>query len=205
MSHYHISSKDSLKISLEKSSKYTFIIGLPISAGLAILAPRIIDQIYGQQYMPAAITLQILSSALIVFFLNIILNIYLSSINRQINNTIISFVGAVLSIAFNLILIPQYSYIASSWIRMLVECIMFILVVYSVLVTGYKVSIRHTLSLVLKVLAATVLMGILTFALSSLNLAVVIIISALAYFILIFAFRVFDKSDIDMAMHIIGK
>jgi len=205
MSHYHISGGDSLKLSLEKSSKYIFIIGLPMSAGIIILAPRIINLIYGQQYMLATITLKILACSLVFTFLDIGLSIYLSAINRQTSNAKISFVGAILGIGLNALLIPQYSYVASSFIRAAIDFIMFILLVCVIVTSAYKVNKFHTVNLIIKVLVATILMGVLAYYLSNFNLAAVIMISAMFYFILIFIFRVFDKTDMKMVQQLIGK
>ncbi len=68
-----------------------------------------------------------------------------------------------------------------------------------------KISVGHLVVLVIKVLTATILMGIAAYALSALNLAAVIAIFTILYFVLIFVFRVFDKTDTAMVLRIIGK
>jgi len=60
MSKLFISDKKILKTAIEKSSKYLFILALPISAGIFLLAGRIILFIYGTEFIHATIALRIL-------------------------------------------------------------------------------------------------------------------------------------------------
>ncbi|MEK6946821.1 MAG: flippase, partial [Nanoarchaeota archaeon] len=61
MSRYYKTSKENLIYLYKKSFKYLYIIGLPISAGLYILASRIIVFFYGTPYKGSVIALQIIS------------------------------------------------------------------------------------------------------------------------------------------------
>ena len=60
MSRFYVSSKDSLKFMFEKHFKYMLMIGLPICVGITLLADRIILLIFGAEYVPSVIVLQIL-------------------------------------------------------------------------------------------------------------------------------------------------
>jgi len=205
MARLHVTSGDALKLSLEKSCKYLFIMGLPITVGIFILAPHIIDLVYGQQYAPATTALQILAPSIWVIFINMVLNTYLNSINRQSISAKIFFVCAVISIVMNITLIPQSSFIATSGIRTAIEYTGCILAFFSILKEGYKVSSKNTVILVVKVLIANILMGFFVAYLSDQNLALVIILSAILYFSLIVILRVFDNTDFEMAERLIGK
>jgi len=205
MSRYYVTSGHSLKLSFEKSCKYLCIIGLPIAIGIFILAPRIINLVYGQQYDSATIALQILAPSICVIFLNSVFSTYMSSINRQSISTKIFFVCAVLSVGLNIALVPQSSYIATSGIRTTMEITGCALSFLMILKEGYKISNKKFGGLIAKILVANIIMGIFVAYLSNQNLALVIILSAILYFALIIVLRVFDNTDLEMAMKLMGK
>ena len=74
---------EKLKILYGKSFKYLYIVGLPISIGLYLLAGRIIFLLYGQAYSGAVIALQVISWYLFIKFLNFLLGTVLSLISRS--------------------------------------------------------------------------------------------------------------------------
>ena len=66
---YYLSSIESLKLAYEKAFKYLFIVSLPMSVGIFLLAPRIILLLYGSGYEKSGIVLQILSFEILLMFL----------------------------------------------------------------------------------------------------------------------------------------
>ncbi len=61
MSRFFVSSKEALKTTLQKSAKYLFILGLPIGVGTSLLSDRIILLIYGAEFTPAIVAMQVLA------------------------------------------------------------------------------------------------------------------------------------------------
>ncbi|KKT75456.1 MAG: lipopolysaccharide O-side chain biosynthesis protein [Candidatus Peregrinibacteria bacterium GW2011_GWA2_44_7] len=84
LSRYYKESKSGLRVLYEKSFKYLYIIGLPISIGLYLLAGRIIFFFYGEIYADSIIALQIISWYLFIKFINFLFGTVLSSINREV-------------------------------------------------------------------------------------------------------------------------
>lgn len=205
MSRFYKSSESSLKLAYEKSFKYLLIIGFPIGVGTTLLANRIIMLIYGFEYAPAIIALQILVWSEVFIFLNVVLGTLLNSIDKQIIVTKACALAAALNVALNLILIPKYSYVGASIATVVTECFVFIFLLKQVSKIGYGLANRSTLRLAAKVIVASSLMGVFAAYFSKLNLAILVISSALVYFALIYLFRGIDKTDIELAKRLIGK
>lgn len=85
------------------------ILGIPIFLGGILLAPQIINFIYGSQYQNAILAFQILVGTLLIIYLNNTFNSALFSANYQGILFLITFVGVILNILLNLMLIPKYS------------------------------------------------------------------------------------------------
>jgi O-antigen/teichoic acid export membrane protein len=205
MSRLHISSYESLKIAYERSFKYLLIIGFPIGVGTTLLANRIIMLIYGLEYAPAIIALQILVWWQVLAFINGASATLLNSINKQMAVAKMCAFLAVLNILLNLALIPKYGHVgaAAAQVATAFSGSIILLVLASRL--QYRIANRSTLILAIKVIMAGSLMGVFTAYFSKLNLAILIISSALVYFALVYLFRVADKTDIDLAKHLIGR
>jgi len=199
MSRLYESSNDSLRFSYEKSFKYLLIIGFPIGVGGTFLANRIITLIYGFVYSPAIIAFQILVWSQVFVFLNVVLGTLLNSINRQTAYTKQCGLAAVLNVVLNLILIPKYSYVGASIATVATQCFVFIAMLRQVSKGGYSIVNKSTLGLAIKVVAASLLMGIFIAHFINLNLAILVVSSALIYFALVYLFRGIDKTDIELA------
>jgi O-antigen/teichoic acid export membrane protein len=189
----------------ERSFKYLLTIGFPIGVGTTLLAARIIRLIYGLEYTPAIIALQVLVWSEVLIFMSVVFGTLLNSINRQIIVTKVCALAAVLNVALNLILIPKYSYIGASIATVATECFAFIFLFTQVSKIGYGLANRSTLRLATKVIVAGSLMGIFAAYFANLNLAILVISSALVYFALIYLFRGIDKTDIELAKHLIRR
>lgn len=205
MSRLHISSYESLKAVYERAFKYLLIIGLPISVGTTILADRIILLIYGLEYAPAIIVLQILVWSDVFIFLNTVFGTLLNSVNKQITVTKQCALAAVLNVVLNLLLIPRYSYIGAGVATVATECFAFVFLFTRVSKIGYGLANRATLILAVKIITAALLMGTFATCCAKLNLGILIASSALVYFALIYLFRVADKTDIDLIKHLIRR
>lgn len=81
-----------------------------------ILAPFIINLLAGNGFEGSVLPLRILSLSFPAYFLSALLMWTLVSLKKYKIMTSIYLAGLVVNIILNLIFIPQYSYIASSWI-----------------------------------------------------------------------------------------
>lgn len=116
-----------------KSQDALIIVGLPITAGIIILAQPIVDLIGGQEFLTASTvqlgsypitavhTLQILMVAVFLSFLSHPYN-YVLTANGYQRKLVAPNIGyAVFNIGLNLILIPKFSYLAAAVVTVLTE------------------------------------------------------------------------------------
>ncbi len=125
ISRFYKTSKESIKFAYEHSFKYMLIITIPIAVLVTVLANKIILLIYGPNYIPSVIALQILIWTIVFMFVNGISGNFLGSINKQPIVTKITAIGAVTNIILNILLIPKYSYIGSSFATVITELIIY--------------------------------------------------------------------------------
>jgi len=121
MSRLYVKSEDSLRYVYEKYFKYMAIIAIPMGVGTTLLANKIILLIFGSQYTPSVVALQILIWSSVIIFLSGAFTILVQTSNKQMVVTQITAVNVVLNVVLNLILIPHFSYIAASVVTVVTE------------------------------------------------------------------------------------
>ena len=199
MSRYFVSSQDSLKVAYEKASKFLLILGLPLAVGITLLADRIILLLYGQQFYPSIIALQILAWALLLRFLFAPTGNVLVSTNKQNQMATVAGMGALLNVILNLILIPPLSYVGAAIATIITE--IFILGIYFYMVSKsiHKLPLSN---LIAKPLIACLVMGLFIYFCAAMNLLLIISLSIIFYFTILYLIGGFSKDDIDLIRQI---
>lgn len=87
------------------------LIATPIAAGIMALAPELVNFVYGQDYMPAVIAVQLLILSLLPIFLDFPVGSLLNACDRQMTQTKLMGIATVISVLLNIILIPPYGLI----------------------------------------------------------------------------------------------
>jgi O-antigen/teichoic acid export membrane protein len=142
MSKFFVSSKDALKTTLEKSSKYLFIIGLPITIGIILLGDKIVLIIYGTKFTNSVIALQILSLYLPLRFINFTLYPTLYAIDKQMSATFSVTISAVANVVLNLLLIPILSFAGAAIATVLTEIFLFALYFYFISKYFHRITLH---------------------------------------------------------------
>ncbi|MGZ7118670.1 MAG: flippase [Methanobacterium sp.] len=199
-SNYYIHSQDSLKNGYIKSFKYLNILGLPIAIGITLIAPEIINLIYGTGYTESIIALQILIWTIPFIFLTHLLGAMFISINKQHLLLKIIFITMAFNIIFNLIFIPIYSYIGSSVITIFTELSFFILAFYYI----SKLICKIDNKIIIKPLVASLIMGLFIY-LVNVNVIFTIIMAILVYFLALFLLKAFSTEDYDLIRELVKK
>jgi O-antigen/teichoic acid export membrane protein len=179
------------------------LIGIPLALGTTVLANKIIILIYGAEYMSSIIALQILVWSTILIFISSPLARLLEVSNKQIVITKITAIVVVVNIVLNIILIPKFSYVAASAITVLSELMVITLILKSVTNIGYGPS-KVQVSYFLKSVIASIVMVLTLIILYSLNLFLLILISTVIYFFVLFLIKGFDKDDLDLLKKLAG-
>lgn len=101
-------SNEEFRSLFERSIIACELLALPLALGGALLAPQIIELLFGAAYLPASLALALLMITLVIVFPSTIFSNALFAYNKQ--KTFIWFVmiGAGLNIAMNWILIPNF-------------------------------------------------------------------------------------------------
>lgn len=117
---YH-SSRSQFKSRFKKALVLYSLIGGGIALVLWSFSHEVIRTIYGNKFLPSADILEVLSWAILLFFVNFLLsNLLIASGREKINAW--NLIGAtVLNLSLNLIWIPKYGAIGSAWATLLCE------------------------------------------------------------------------------------
>ncbi|NTW22150.1 flippase [Candidatus Falkowbacteria bacterium] len=192
---YWQNNRSQLAITFERAMNYLLIIAMPISIGIISIADKIL-LLFTNSYANALWPLRLNIAALVFSFLNFALGALLNACDQQRANTRNMIIITLTSAAINLALIPKYQAVGASVAVLVSNIMMFILGMRLIpAITNYdrrKVAIMAG-----KVLLASAVMGALSTLLKNyLNVFLVVAISGLAYFGLLFAVRAFRKEDI---------
>jgi O-antigen/teichoic acid export membrane protein len=203
MSNYYVTSDKYLGFIFERSFKYLMALSIPIGVGTTILGNQLILLIYGPDFAPSTIALQILIWSEVVIFLNSVFGYLLNSINRQMIVAKQTMLASALNIILNLVLIPQFSYVGASSATVATQIFSFFFLLYFASKEGYALP-RDMIIHLSKILFACFVMALFIKLFNGLPLLLLILMAAIIYFIIIILTGVTDKVDIQMARQLIG-
>lgn len=203
MSQFYGTSSDYLKISFKKYFKYMTMIAIPIGVGTTLLANEIILLVFGPAYTNSVIALQVLVWSAVFIFMSGAFARLLEVSNKQLVLTKISAVLVVINIFLNIILIPNLGYVGASLVTVITE-LLALLCVIVVSNIHYGLSI-HDLMFIIKIVAASIIMGIFILSLEYVNLILSSIFAFIIYFITLFIFKFFDNNDLKIFRKIINR
>lgn len=198
MSQFFISSEESLKVTYEKSFKYLIMLGLPVSIGGMVLAPRIIPFLFGAEFANSIIALQILIWDYLLLCMYRPMVYMLGSTNRQGTMALIGGLGALINVGLNLLLIPGFSYAGAGVTTLITESIVIIASWYAISRYFYRLPMHK---IIVKPLIASIVMGVIVYLSSQImwmNLAGLITLGAASYFVILYLIKAFSTEDITL-------
>ncbi len=132
MSSLFIEDKQKIGKLFSKAWNYLLVIVLPLAFGLMAVAKPVIIYLYGKNYLPSVLVLQILMVSLIFSFLTFVNGATLNAINRQKAQTAVLGISLIASVILNFILLPRYGIIGAAWTALASNIILCCLGVYMV-------------------------------------------------------------------------
>lgn len=195
MSRCYPSSRDGLSLIVQKYLKLMITIAIPLGFGTIFIAKEIILLIFGQEYYPSIIILQILIWALSISFIGAALIQLFISINKQIIIIKISAFCVLINIIMNLLLIPTFSYIGASVATVITEFILISSIFVYANKLGY-VSFKDFLKIVLQVIFASLIMYLFLNIFTNFNILILVPIAGIFYFICLYLLGGINKEDI---------
>lgn len=185
--------KEEFKEVANKTFKFFLILVVPLVIGTLFLADGIINVIGGAGFSESADVLRILIFALAFIFFGNFFNIILVVGNLQKKLMLVLILAAAVNISLNYFFIPKFSFIASAWVSVITE---FIVVLFTALVVFVKIKYFPKIEKLGRLLLAGLLMGVFLAVFRNMNFFVLILGSALLYFVLIWLLNVIKTSEI---------
>lgn len=124
-------SKESLQRVWDSQMEIMFFLAVPLAVGGTVFAPQIIKFVYDSSYLPAVLAFQLLMLMAGICYLQNPFNHLLVAVNQQKKLFWVTFLGAVVNVILNFILIPRFSLYGAAaattvtWLILLMVCIYF--------------------------------------------------------------------------------
>jgi len=188
--------KERLKETYEKAWRYLALLVVPLVAGVVVLAPEIISNIWGPDFLPAAQPMQILMVSLIFIFLTFPNGALLNAAGKQLTNTSYMGIAVMVNVMLNIYMILNYQMTGAAIASIASTFVLFWLgFIKSKKLIGF--NFIDLLSRFLKILTAGAIMTLaLLYLKTYLNLLTLIIIGALVYLSAIWFIGELRKEDI---------
>ena len=173
-----------------------------MGVAITLLSNQIIILVFGEAFIKAAPALQILIWATVLSFGNAAFVQLFQSTNKQILLTKITFLGMIINITLNFILIPKFSYIAASFNTLVTEFIILALVMIMAYRAGYITKRKKLVKDSIRIAISSLIMGLFIWEFKDLNLFILIFISSAIYLIILFIIGGVDNEDIEIIKNI---
>lgn len=139
------------------------LVAFPIALGGFLVGPALVLELFGAQYVPAGLPLQVLIWTLVGLLWRGVIEAYLIAQDAQRHVLRATGFAAILNIGLNLALIPPYGMLGAAIATAATEVVRFVLIVWYARRVGYGRLATHRLW---RPAAATVAMGALVYVLA---------------------------------------
>lgn len=196
LSKFFKESKEKLQKVWSYQMELMIILAAPLVVGGYVLAPKIIGFLYGESFVPSALAFQILILMAGIICISRPFERILIVSDHQTKFFQVTFLGAIINIILNLILIPKYSLYGAAVATVITYLLMFVLFFNLTLkYTPIKpLSFRSIFYLIAAIFSSALMYFILSQPLIyNLNIFVSILTGALAYLLIIMVFMLIPK------------
>ena len=185
----------------ERAIRILFLITIPISVIMVMLAPQLIQIIFGSDFEMSAVVLRILAAPFLFLILNEFITYLLFAVNETKKVIKTAIAGAIFCIIANCLIIPRMGIMGAAVVAGLTELLVFILFFRSI-----KKKYGHTpvFSLIWRPALAAVAMG---FFLKQISWPFIPLILAGGgvYFIALLLLRTFNDQDLLVMRNIFNR
>ena len=185
----------------KEAVRYLFLIGLPLTVGTFVLAPELVNLLYGDLYEMTVQILQIMALGFFLICVNEFAIFLLLSADRFSEVLKVVFLGSVLNIVLNILAIPKWGVIGAAAVAGLTELFLFFML-YNCM--GRISGAIPFFSLIWRPALASVVMG---FALKQVSwpLFPLIFAGAGVYLVLLLLLRAFTEHDFQVMRNILNR
>ncbi len=193
---YFMTSKEKLAGTFERAAMYLMIISVPTAVGIASLADKIIINIYGTEYSPSILPLQILIFALIPIFLNFPVGALLNACDKQTTNTINMGISTAVNIILNLFLIVKFNIVGAAVAALTSHTLLFALGMYWTPKVAPYTKKKLALFTFKIFFSAIIMGGVILYLKEFVNFMILIPIGALIFFAVAIILRAIGREDL---------
>ncbi|MBI4548511.1 MAG: flippase [Ignavibacteriae bacterium] len=177
-SDFYINAKEKLEKALADSLRVMCLISIPFAVGTVLLAPRIFDVLYPQEFRAGIVVLQVMILAIVTGYMNWIFSSFLLAINEQVFSMRLSLATGVTVFLVSFVLIPRFGLMALPFIAIAAEFILFFPQLWHI---GNKGFHSFHITFLTKPLLASLAMAIMLFMIRNLTVFVLIPIGIATY------------------------
>ncbi|MEK9151933.1 MAG: flippase [Patescibacteria group bacterium] len=205
MSDYYVTNRTRLALVFRTSLKYLFVVVAPLSAGIALLADRLIAAVYGHAFTAATAPLQILMVSLIFAFLYWPAGSLLNASDRERVNTAVMAGTMFGNFLINLALIPRFGPVGAAIAALAGNLGLFL----GAAIPAFKIAKPQMMPMAkdaIKIMAATVVMSGFVVAAAPIAPLVSIIAGAMVtYTAAVFALRGITMAELRTLAAVFGR
>lgn len=200
-SDFFSNAKEKLSKSLSDSLRIMMIISFPIVVGTILLAPKVFNLIYTNEFVAGVIVLQIAIIGNLWAYMNWITATFLLAINKQ-NFMMITSMSLGLLISFaSLYFVPRVGFVSLPIMLMAVEFIIFTLHRWYLVKIGYG---TFSLFFLVKPVVASLIMGCVIGLIIEMNFFILVVIGILVYFLLLFSMKGFGDQEMEILKKVVS-
>lgn len=203
MSDYYVRDREKLSLVYATSFRYLTMAALPIAFGIGSLAVPLLQTIYGEAFVPAAVPLQILMSSLVFAFLYWPAGSLLNACDRQLKNTTAMGVTVVVNAVMNAFLIPLYGAVGAAVAALVGNVTLWAMVTYY---ASEIVAVKTDAMLrgAMKTFVAASIMGVTVgYAVEVVHVALLIPLGAIEYGLVLYAIGGISREEISVFVSIV--
>lgn len=159
MSEYFAHDQKRLGEVFSQGLRYLLIVSIPMSVGIIVLAPRIINTFFGSEYDPSVVPLQILMVGVVAGFVNVLLGALLNATGKQKTQTTYVGITMLANIILNFILIPKMNIQGAALAATLGNILLFT-ISWITVSKNIVIPYRELVTLSMKLVVASAVMGV---------------------------------------------
>ncbi|HIH33515.1 MAG TPA: flippase [Candidatus Diapherotrites archaeon] len=201
MSRYFLSSKAELQKAYYFAFKLLFILTLPLSFGVSVLALPLVQLLFGSSFSQSMLVLQILVWSIFFTFVNSASSNLLFAADRQKTVALFSGIGAFLTVALSLYLIPKISFTGAATAVLLSSMLVFLLS----FIAAQKVVKLLKLAFIPKAILSCLVMSFAIIAFPFQEFFTLAALGILVYFACMFLLKGIDAEDLRLLKKVLGK
>ncbi|MBN2384343.1 flippase [bacterium] len=194
ISRLYLTNQQTMRVLVERTYYYLFLIGVPMSAGLSLSAEKLINLFFAATFRPTISALSLLSWSLAPLFLNSILITTMNSANRQHRVTRVTLYSLAVNILGNLVAIPLAGLHGACLTTIISELVILVVLQRELTQT---INIHFcTVKELLSPIVATLVMSVSFLFFSELSLFLLLPLSALIFLVVVLITGGINRSDL---------